>query len=296
MVAGADSGVQAVGWGTADTALRMGHMQYVVKGLLLGVLHVISGPDHMSAMATLSVGTSALGAFWLGVRWGLGHSIGLILMTVAMVFLEWDLEEIGPYCEGIVGLFMIALGVLGLQRAYSLPSGYSQLSQQIPHNSVEEEVRDGLTGEQQNLDPNEQENFELGVSTRMPIKQATAESVDVHREGQIFSLQNRGTQQCCSLMVGIVHGIAGPGGVLGVLPAVALHDRWKSTTYILAFCGSSILTMGGFASGFGEVTRRLDEIYNVELYLRVMAASMSVLIGTLWLVLLYFGVLEDVFG
>ena len=71
---------------------------YVGKGLFLGVVHVLSGPDHISAIATLSVGSS-WGAFWLGVRWGCGHSTGLIIMASCMLKFGWDLEAIGPYCE-----------------------------------------------------------------------------------------------------------------------------------------------------------------------------------------------------
>jgi hydrogenase/urease accessory protein HupE len=43
--------------------------QLVGKGILMGVVHVLSGPDHLSALATLSVGSS-LRAFFTGVRWG----------------------------------------------------------------------------------------------------------------------------------------------------------------------------------------------------------------------------------
>ena len=45
----------------------------------LGLIHVLTGPDHISAIVTLSVGESYR-AFWLGVRLGVGLSIGLLLM------------------------------------------------------------------------------------------------------------------------------------------------------------------------------------------------------------------------
>ena len=54
-------------------------------GMLFGMLHVVTGPDHLSAIATLSAGMQKRDAFALGIRWGLGHSSGLLL--VAGIFL-----------------------------------------------------------------------------------------------------------------------------------------------------------------------------------------------------------------
>jgi len=46
------------------------------KGIAMGILHVLTGPDHLSALATLSANVGQCRAFGLGVRWGLGHSAG----------------------------------------------------------------------------------------------------------------------------------------------------------------------------------------------------------------------------
>jgi hypothetical protein len=85
-----------------------------LTGLALGVVHVLSGPDHLSALCALSVGGSWR-AFSLGIRWGIGHSLGLIIMTIAFLVCDLDLDRIGPYCEGVVGVFMIVLGSVMFQ-------------------------------------------------------------------------------------------------------------------------------------------------------------------------------------
>ena len=51
-------------------------LQIAAMGGVMGLGHVLS-PDHLSALATLSAG-GGVEAFRLGVRWGLGHSIGMV--------------------------------------------------------------------------------------------------------------------------------------------------------------------------------------------------------------------------
>ena len=51
-------------------------IEIVGKGIAMGFLHVMAGPDHLSALATLSSNLGNCKAFQLGVRWGIGHSAG----------------------------------------------------------------------------------------------------------------------------------------------------------------------------------------------------------------------------
>ena len=54
--------------------------------------------------------------------------------------------------------------------------------------------------------------------------------------------------------MGVVHGAAGPGAVLGVLPAVALRAPRLVVGYFAGFIAATVLTMGAFAMLWGEVT------------------------------------------
>ena len=66
------------------------------------------------------------------------------------------------------------------------------------------------------------------------------------------------------MSIGLVHGVAGPSGILAVLPAVVLADAGKSAAYLVAFFAASATAMGAFAAIFGYVTdlavrRQMDD-------------------------------------
>jgi hypothetical protein len=53
--------------------------------MLAGVLHTLTGPDHLAALAPLTIGRSRAQSTLLGGLWGCGHNTGQILF--GMVFL-----------------------------------------------------------------------------------------------------------------------------------------------------------------------------------------------------------------
>ena len=52
----------------------------IVTGILAGFIHVLSGPDHLIAMAPSSI-TSPKIAARNSISWGLGHSSGAVSYT-----------------------------------------------------------------------------------------------------------------------------------------------------------------------------------------------------------------------
>ena len=96
-------------------------------------------------------------------------------------------------------------------------------------------------------------------------------------------------------VAGIVHGLAGPGGVLGVIPAVQLHSARLATIYLGSFCASSTLTMGLFAMLYGTCSTHMGRDAYREFVIECMSASLSILVGVAWLTLLSIGKLDDVF-
>jgi hypothetical protein len=91
----------------------------VGAGIGMGTLHVVTGADHVSAVASLAVGNTSATAFWLGARWGCGHSVGLLIVFLTLLALRVETNEtvmsIANRMMGIsVGLFMVALGAYGV--------------------------------------------------------------------------------------------------------------------------------------------------------------------------------------
>lgn len=87
--------------------------------LLLGLRHA-TDPDHLTAISTLVLGErnqGARGAARLGLAWGIGHALTLILLGLPVVIFQKALPVwAGPAAEGLVGLVIIALAVRLLVR------------------------------------------------------------------------------------------------------------------------------------------------------------------------------------
>lgn len=57
----------------------------IAKGIVFGILHVLTGPDHLGALVTLSANVETFKAFIVGVGWGIGHSFGLLLVGTILL-------------------------------------------------------------------------------------------------------------------------------------------------------------------------------------------------------------------
>jgi sulfite exporter TauE/SafE len=86
--------------------------------LILGAIHSFA-PDHIAAIGVF-VGRRPQwrSALAIGARWGLGHSLVILLVGGALVVTGWRFpEHFTPIVERIVGGTLIGLGLLALLRA-----------------------------------------------------------------------------------------------------------------------------------------------------------------------------------
>jgi hypothetical protein len=81
-------------------------------GSLLGMRHALE-PDHLVAVSTLvSHDRSGYRAAWLGLCWGIGHTLALVVVAAALIALRAEMPAaLATAFELLVAVMLIALGV-----------------------------------------------------------------------------------------------------------------------------------------------------------------------------------------
>jgi hypothetical protein len=301
----------------------------------LGVVHVLTGPDHLSAIATLSANVDNTAcAFFLGVRWGLGHSTGLLLVGAIFIALSVGKDDTTVHVpevvshgfETLVGLFMLLLGAYGLHKACykkrpaaGAAGNYHTL---VPHHHGQALAPDDEEAGIDENTPSGRETCALGrgdlvvhlpedavdAETNTAVSSSDESSGEYHDDTEDEVTTEEDSSLCrkffqvasirtMATAAGIVHGLAGPGGILGVIPAVQLHSARLATIYLGSFCASSTLTMGLFALLYGRCSSCMvgKNGGRREVVIESLSAVLSILVGVTWLTLLSVGKLDDVF-
>ena len=91
----------------------------ILSGAIAGLVHVLSGPDHLTAVAPLAASDGRRGWF-AGWTWGLGHAMGVVCIAVLAVLLrDWlpPVEVLSQWSERVVGGALIAVGLWALRRS-----------------------------------------------------------------------------------------------------------------------------------------------------------------------------------
>lgn len=216
-----------------------------LAGLLAGSIHVLSGPDHLAAVAPLAADGRRKG--WrAGLRWGVGHAAGVAAVGAFALLLRdiLPLDALSSWSERLVGLVLIGIGLWGIRVA---------LRRRVHvHAHAHGAVR------------------HVHVHVHDPdVPHAHGEA---HAHGH------------AAFAVGTLHGFAGSSHVLGVLPALAFPSRVEAVVYVASFALASVLVMAGFASVIGWAAGRF-ELGGAGAYRRFLAtcSAAAILIGAYWL-------------
>ena len=217
----------------------------VLTGLVAGALHVVSGPDHLTAVAPLVVRRPQRA--WLpGLRWGLGHSAGVALVGLLSLWLR-DLipvDLLSSWGERLVGVMLFGIGLWALRSA-------------LKHNvHTHEHEHDG--------------DRHVHFHTHG------------HRHGH--DLANAHHHTHAAFGIGTIHGLAGSSHFLGVLPALAFPSKVQAASYLLAYGIGTVIAMAGFSWGMGLVATRF-EARGAKLYRNLLGASAlaAMGVGCFWL-------------
>jgi hypothetical protein len=113
-------------------------MLTVLTGAAAGLFHVLSGPDHLAAVAPLAVDERRRG--WVaGCTWGIGHASGVVVVAVIAVLLREmlpSIDVISSWGERVVGAALIGIGLWALRRSARIersPHRHGQVSHNHLH-------------------------------------------------------------------------------------------------------------------------------------------------------------------
>lgn len=223
-------------------------MLAVLTGFIAGLLHVLSGPDHLAAVAPLAVRGHQRS--WIaGVRWGLGHSAGVLLIgLLAVAFREvLPLAKISEISERLVGVLLIAIGLWSLREALRVEVH----SHEHSHDGVSHGHLHFHKGEE-GVGPHLHGHAALGIGTLHGLAGSS------HFLGVLPSLTFAQRWESVAYLIafgiGTVLGMAGFSALLG-----AMAIRWTRgarTFYrgLLFTCAAAAFTLGCYwlISGGGE--------------------------------------------
>jgi ABC-type nickel/cobalt efflux system permease component RcnA len=215
-----------------------------ITGLIAGIIHVWSGPDHLAAIAPLAIRKPARS--WIaGARWGLGHSTGVAVIGLLCLWLK-DLipkDLVSAWGERMVGVMLIGIGFWALRKALRV--------------HAHEHEHDG------------DRHVHLHAHTHaVPHEKPAAH---LHHTHAAFG-------------IGILHGLAGSSHFLGVLVAAAFPTLSQSVTYLVAFAVGTIASMAAFSSVIGALTvRYAGRSANIYRGLMSACAASAMAVGCFWL-------------
>jgi cytochrome c biogenesis protein CcdA len=190
----------------------------LLAALLLGLRHA-TDPDHLTAVSTLVMSEEDRGARRagrLGLAWGLGHALTLLVLGLPVLLFHGFLPE--PVQEGAevaIGILIVALAVRLLVR---WKRGYFH-THEHSHGSVRHAHPHAHEG---------QHGPHTHAHARTPL---------------------------AAFGIGLMHGVGGSAGA-GILVVSAVPGRVASLVALVIFAAGTAVSMAALSSAFGYVLAR----------------------------------------
>ena len=225
-------------------------------GIAASVLHVISGPDHLAAVAPLAIETRR--KVWkIGLFWGFGHLTGMLLIGLLfLLFREYiPLEQISEHSEQLVGIVLIIIGLWALYNIF-----WKNKIHKHPH------VHDG---EEPYIHVHEHEH-----------ETSKLEHTHAHEKKVKQNLWS-------SFGIGILHGLAGIAHFILLLPVLGFENQMDSLQYILGFGLGTVLAMTIYTFLLGKIANYSKNRDSKSLFrtIRLSGGLFAIAIGAYWLYL-----------
>jgi ABC-type nickel/cobalt efflux system permease component RcnA len=235
-----------------------------LTGFIASIAHVVTGPDHLAAVTPLAI-DSRKKSWMVGLSWGLGHTIGMLLIGLLFIlFKEYiPVESISKHSDTVIGLLLIGIGTYAIFRTYRRHSHGNR-----PHTHFH--TRPFLYA-----------HIHKHSHAHDTGNMADISEIHAHEHtGKVK--QNAFT----AFFIGIIHGFAGFSHLFALLPSLAMPSVTDSVIYIFAFAAGTILTMVLFAVMLGAVAFRAV-VKDKQMFLKwftLAGGFLAIGIGILWLI------------
>jgi len=231
-------------------------MLIFLTGFIASVAHVVTGPDHLAAVTPLAI-DSRKKSWMIGLTWGFGHTVGMLLIGLLFILFKelLPVDWISRQSDKVIGLLLIAIGSWAIIRTY-LKHSHGNLAHA---------------------------HFHTKPFFYTHIHRHSHDESTTHEHEHTGTIkQNAFT----ALFIGIIHGVAGFSHLFVLLPSLALPSVWDSVIYITAFAAGTILTMILFAFFLGLVAFR-SVVRERQVFLKwftFCGGFLAISIGIVWLI------------
>ena len=233
-----------------------------LTGFIASMAHVVTGPDHLAAVTPLAI-DSRKHSWKIGLAWGTGHTIGMLLIGALFILFKeiLPIEAISKHSDTLIGFLLIGIGSWAILRIYIR---HSHRNRPHPHFHDKPFIYTHIHKHTHNTPPVSPQNHGHEHQPPVTVKQ------------NILT----------ALSIGIVHGFAGFSHLFALLPSLALPTITASVIYLIAFASGTILTMIIFAFLLGLVAFQ-SVVKDKQVFLKwftFTGAVLAIAIGVLWII------------
>lgn len=122
--------------------------ELLLTGLYLGAIHIFTSPDHLAALIPLSLMDSKK-SWKVGLLWGLGHLIGLLLLGVLLFYFKSlvNIDSFSHYGVLYISLLLILIGIWVIYKSNKITINPTpQTSKHLSRISIGTGVLHGFAG------------------------------------------------------------------------------------------------------------------------------------------------------
>jgi ABC-type nickel/cobalt efflux system permease component RcnA len=235
-----------------------------LTGFIASIAHVVTGPDHLAAVTPLAI-DSRKKSWIIGLSWGLGHTMGMLLIGFLFILFKniLPVNSISKHSETIIGVMLIGIGGYAIIRTY-----LHHTHGNLPHSHF-------------HTKPFLYAHFHRHTHVHETVHART--HPEDHTHEHTGTVRQNGL---AALLIGIIHGFAGFSHLFALLPSLALPTVLASVVYVAAFASGTILTMVLFAFILGVVAYRAVA-KDKQMFLKwftITGGLLAIAIGILWII------------